>query len=157
MASQDVWENSSPVPFISTQFKTWHSISTNQACKPQQKNIIFSTDERVMLWRNEQCTYAKGHLTAGVKNIGHLIYPVETELRMKTSQEDAHSSSIYNSKTIRNRAIAHLWSRILCGKEISQKWAGQKTQCVKFLLQHTWEPEFGSLSCIKPECGSTDL
>lgn len=151
-----------PALFHSSQCSLKHGIAfppikLANLTKKKKKNRIFSTDERVMLWRNEQCTYAKGHLTTDVKNMGHLIYPVETELWMKMSQEDAHSSSIYNSITISNRVIAHLWSRILCGKEISQKGAGQKTQWVKLLLQHTWEPEFGSLSCIKPECGSTDL
>lgn len=59
VAGQDVWENSSPVPFISMQFKTWHSISSNQASKPQQKYNIQNR------WKGDVEEKREGHLCNG--------------------------------------------------------------------------------------------
>lgn len=77
VASQGVWENSSP--FHSSQCNLKHGIAFPPIKLANlNKNIIFSTDERATLWRKEQGPYAMSHLTAGVKSIKHLICPMET-------------------------------------------------------------------------------
>lgn len=68
-----------PAQFHSSQCNLKHGIAFPPIKLANlNKNIIFRTDERVMLRRKEKGTYAMGHLTAGVKSTGHFICPMET-------------------------------------------------------------------------------